>query len=115
MESFLRDKEKWHKIRENVEYKSLRDELWSGYKQFCEGKSIPVITFSDEMDFVKTGNRARFGEKYFLRRKQLTIYAILSMIYPEKEEYLDNLQDVICEICNEYSWQVTAHRPNTNR
>lgn len=112
---FLRDKKKWEEIRNNPKFKPLVDELWDGYKLFCENKEIPVITYSDEMDFVKTGNRTRFEDKYFLRRQQLTIYALLSMIYPEKDEYILKLQDVICEICNEYSWQVTAHRPSTNR
>ena len=111
----LRDKEKWKDIRENPDFQSLRDELFDGYKLFCENKEIPIIKFSDEMDFVKTGNRNTFEEKYFLRRNQLSIYAILSMIYPEKEEYIEKLQDIICEICNEYSWQVPAHRPSTNR
>ena len=115
MEMFLRNKSRWKAVRENPEFKPLLDELMDGYRLYCEDKDIPLIKFSDEMDFVKTGNRSRFNEKYFLRRKQLTIYAILSMIYPEKDEYIEKLQDVICEICNEYSWQITAHRPNTNR
>ena len=113
--SFLNDREQWKDIRQNPEYKPLIDEVLKGYKLFCENKEIPVITYSDEIDFVKTGSRKRFQDKYFLRRIQLTVYAILSMIYPEKDEYIEKLQDVICEICNEYSWQVTAHRPPDNR
>lgn len=115
MEMLLRDKNLWKKIRDDSAYKPLLDALWKEYNLVCDGKDIPIITFSDEMDFVKTGSRARFEEKYFLRRRQLTVYALLSVIYPENDEYIGKLQDVICAICDEYSWQVTAHRPSTNR
>ena len=112
---FLRDRNRWENVRTKPEFKPLLDSLFDSYKKYCENKDIPLIKFSDEMDFVRTGNRTRFEEKYFLRRKQLTVYALLAVIYPEKDEYIDKLQDVICEICNEYSWQVPAHRPSTNR
>lgn len=107
----LRDKDKWREIRESEKYAPLRDMLAEDYEQYCHGKGISQILFSDEMDFFRTGSRARFEKLYFSRRCQLSIYAIYAMMYPEKAEYLEKLQDVICEICNEYSWQLPAHRP----
>ena len=102
-------------MRENPQYKPLLDALFAEYERSCKDKDIPIIKFSDEMDFIKTGDRTRFNIKYFLCRKQLSVYAILSMIYPENEEYLEKLEDVICAICNEYSWQISAHRPRTDK
>ena len=115
MKSFLRDKEKWQEIRKNPQYKPILDALFAEYERSCKDKEIPLIKFSDEMDFTKTGDRTRFNEKYFLCRKQLSVYAILCMIYPENPEYLEKLEDVICAICNEYSWQISAHRSRTDR
>lgn len=115
MQNFLREREKWKNVRENPQYKPLLDALFEEYDRSCKDKEIPLITFSDEMDFTKTGDRTRFNKKYFLRRKQLSVYAILCMIYPENEEYLEKLQDVICAICNEYSWQISAHRSRIDR
>ncbi len=115
MQNFLRDREKWKNVRENPQYKPLLDALFEEYDRSCKDKEIPLIKFSDEMDFTKTGDRTRFNAKYFLARKQLSVYAILCMIYPENEEYLEKLEDVICAICNEYSWQISAHRPRIDK
>ena len=110
----LKDRKIWERVRNNPDYKPLLDKLKEGYAEFCEGKEIPIIKFSDEMEFLRKGTRAQFERKYFLRRRQLTVYALLTLIYPEKNEYLESLQDIICEICNEYSWQVPAHRSQKN-
>ncbi len=105
-----RDKEKWAYIREVDEYKKLRDMLFNDYNEYCKDQGIPMLTFSDEMDFINTGSRKRFENKYFHRRIQLSVYCLLSLLYPEKDEYLKKLEDVISAICTEYSWEVPAHR-----
>lgn len=106
----LCDREKWIKIRDSEDYELLRIRLFDGYKKFCEGQEIPSINFSDEMDFLHTGTRVNFENLYFTRRKQLTIYAILSMIYPKTEEYIKKLEDIIWAICSENTWVLPAHR-----
>ena len=108
---FLRDKAVWKKIREDEAFKPLLGRLKAEYDLYCRDKAIPQILFSDETDFLRTGNRVRFEELYFTRRRQLTLYAIYAMLYPEEDEYIIKLQNVVCEICNEYSWQLPAHRP----
>jgi len=110
MIELLRDKNKWQEIQNSSDYQLLREMLMDGFNRFCKDKEIPIIKFSDEMDFFRTGNRNHFENLYFLRREQLTVYAMLSAIYPENPEYLAKLEDVICEICNEYTWVVPAHR-----
>ncbi len=106
-----RDKNKWAYIAETQEYEHLREMLFDEYEQYCKDMPIPSITFEDEMIFFENGNRTVFETKYFTRRRQLSIYCILSLLYPEQSEYLKKLENVICEICNEYSWEVPAHRP----
>ena len=115
MNKFLSDAEKWQKIRENPEYAPLRQFIMKEYDEFCKGRDIPVLKFSLEMEYFRNGQRRGFEKPYFLRRRQMTIYAILSLIYPENEEYFINLCDVVAAICDEYSWQVPAHRPDENR
>ena len=111
MLSLLRDKNKWKEVREKDEYEPLRKMLWDGYNKFCADVEFPALKFSDEMDLFRTGVQVNFENLYFLRRKQLTIYAMLTVIYPEESEYLDKLQDIIWEICNEHCWVLPAHRP----
>ena len=115
MEDFFKNPERWREIRENPEFAVLKDELFRQYDMFCRNKDIPVLKFSDEMEYFKNGVRKNFEKLYFLRRRQMSIYAVLSLVYPENEEYFVKLCDVVAEICNEYSWQVPAHRPAENR
>lgn len=115
MSNFLSDTKKWQKIRENPEYEPLRSFISKEYDECCKDKDIPILKFSTEMEYFKNGQRAGFEKPYFLRRRQMTVYAILSLIYPENEEYFINLCDVVAAICDEYSWQVPAHRPIDNR
>ncbi len=115
MSNFLSDTKKWQKIRENPEYTPLRQFIMKEYDECCRDRDIPVLKFSLEMEYFKTGKRADFEKPYFLRRRQMTVYAILSLIYPENEEYFIGLCDVVAAICDEYSWQVPAHRPSDNR
>jgi len=34
---------------------------------------------------------------------------VLSLLYPEEPEYLITLQDIMWDICNEYTWVIPAH------
>ena len=115
MNKYLCNATKWQKIRENPEYAPLRQFIMKEYDECCRDRDIPVLKFSIEMEYFKNGKRAGFERLYFLRRRQMTVYAILSLIYPENEEYFINLCNVVAAICDEYSWQVPAHRPNENR
>ena len=96
--------------REKEEYEPLRKRLWDAYNKFCRDVEFPYFTFSDEMHFFRTGIRVDFENLCFLRRKQMSIYAMMSVIYPEETSYLEKLQDIIWNICNEHSWVIPAHR-----
>lgn len=108
---FLNDEKKWQRIRNDAAYQPLRDMICKYYEENCKDKTIPQITFSLETAIFSNGNRTKFENVYFARRRQMSAYALMSMLYPENEEYIKRLEDVICEICNEYSWQLPAHRP----
>lgn len=42
----------------------------------------------------------------------MSVSAFLSLIYPEREEYLADLQNVIWAICGEYCWALPNHTPD---
>ena len=44
----------------------------------------------------------------------LTVCAVLAVIYPDETKYITDLEEIICCICNEYSWQLPAHRARDN-
>lgn len=114
MFSELRDKSKFKEIRELEKYQHIRKLLNALYEEICIEKGTVNISFELESEFLRDGTRVNFEEKYFLRRKQLSIYAVMAAIYPDEEKYLIELQNVICDICNEYSWQLPGHRPLDN-
>lgn len=107
----IRNKKIWDKIRTNPAYKPLIDMLMADYDKVCKDQEIPMILFSQERRFTEEGDRADFEKTYFMRREQLSVYAMLALIYPENDKYLKKLEDLICEICCEYSWALPMHRP----
>ena len=108
---FLNESKKWDDIRNNAEYKPLRDIIVKEYENKCKDKDIPRATFKLETEFLRTGNRSKFQKVYFDKRIQLTLYTLMLMLYPDNTEYKEGLEEVVCDICNEYSWTIPAHRP----
>ncbi len=110
----LRDKKLFKRIEMAEEYKELRKYLDDLYAEICPAENPTYTTFELESEFLRTGNRVHFEEKYFLRRTQLSLCAVLSAVYPDETKYISELEELIYQICNEYSWQLPAHRPKDN-
>lgn len=108
----LRDKSKFEEVRTSEKYASVRKMLIDSYEEFS--KKDLHISFDVETEFLKNGNRTEFQDKYFARRTILSICALLVIIYPDETKYISELEEIICCICNEYSWQLPAHRPKDN-
>jgi len=108
----LKDKSKLDEIRTSEKYTLIRKNLIDIYEEICN-KDLH-ISFDVETEFFRNGNRTAFQEKYFLRRTFLTVCAILAIIYPEETKYITDTEEIIFRICNEYSWQLPAHRPRDN-
>ena len=84
--------------------------------------SIPATLF---MDFKRTGNRVRFEEVYFAKRRALNAL-VLGEICEDKGRFIDDIINGIYSICEESAWQLPAHNsyvrdtpqnllPNTDR
>ena len=110
MNSWLRDKKRWEEIRTEEKYVHLRNVLDKYYNE-VKDMDIPNLKFSTFMHSIRTGDRKTFENIYFLRRKMLTAYLLMTLVYPENPEYLSGLEDIVCAILEEYTWCLPAHLP----
>lgn len=99
----------WKCVRDEARYSFYRDELLAEWKSVCENAEIPTLSYSKYKIYFESGERATYESVYFLRRRMMICSAILSLIYPEREEYLTKLSDVLFEILNEYTWCLPSH------
>lgn len=109
-----KDKAFWQNVRTDERYKFFIDDLLNMYNKFAVGeiKEIPYDVF---MQYHKNGSRTEFEQGYFFpRRQRMNACAMLALIYPENEEYIENLQNTIWAICNEYCWSVPTHTPSSD-
>jgi len=105
-----KDKNFWLNIRNNPEYKFLIDSLLKQYNDRCITDS-KALKFSQLRMFVDNGNRKLYEHEYFDLMYRMNILTVLSLLYPENDEYLEKLQDAIWSILDMYTWSLPAHLP----
>ncbi len=71
-------------------------------------EKIPQLTEDLFSLFERTGNRLEYENVYFKRRKFLTVYAMLSIMYSEKS-HIFRLAEIIKAIIDEECWALPAH------
>ena len=101
----------WKEVRQKDCYKNYREELCRLWKTHCEDKPILALTYRDFKLFWTTGDRKTYENAYFSRRLALDSAALLSLIYPEEDKYINRLMDQIYAMCDEYTWALPAHQP----
>lgn len=69
---------------------------------------IPTLEFSKFKLHDLTGERHHYDNEYFIRRKMLTTYSMLSWLYGKQED-IEKLEDIIWAICDEYTWSHPSH------
>ena len=111
------EKEFWDGIREKDCYQKFRDMLHGQWEK-CKDYEPEVLRYSDFKLFWTTGNRSVYEGPYFKRRHNLEVAAMLALIYPDEQKYLDYTMDLIYALCDEYTWCLPAHQgklePNNN-
>ena len=85
----------------------MRQDLVSRGESFL-GYEYPQLPASLYMDFSLTGNRARFEERYFARRRALASL-VLAECASADGRFLPGVIDGIDAICGECGWQLPAH------
>ncbi len=66
-------------------------------------------SFQSFRHFHKNGDRQLFESEYFDRRKRLTTFGLLSYLYPNESIYIEELENQIWQICQEFTWCLPAH------
>lgn len=71
-------------------------------------ETMPELTDELFMIHYETGNRLEYEKVYFARRKQLTVFGMLSIL-DGKDEDIKKLESVLVDICKEDCWSIPAH------
>lgn len=103
------DKSFWTEVREKDCFKKYREELFYLWGEKVEDKIIPALKYSDFKLFWTTGDRKMYESAYFGRRQALSAAALLSLIYPDEEKYINKTMDLLYNVCEEYTWCLPAH------
>lgn len=98
----------WTKAKDIPALKPAIDSLLKSYEEFCI-EEIPTTKFSNFRLFHDVGDRVIYQKDFFRRQHRMFTSAVLTLIYPENDDYLKLLQDTIFEICDLYVWALPAH------
>ncbi|MBE5826931.1 MAG: heparinase [Butyrivibrio sp.] len=98
----IEDRKAYENLPEDLRQKLIKrgegaaDEPWS------------QILLSDYLEFSKNGNRSRFEELYFSRRRKLNAL-IMAQLAEGGDRFLEDILDGIYLILQEFSWCLPAH------
>ena len=102
---------KYPDISDRAHWDYLSDELKSNLiKAGEEAKKEPwtQLLISDFREFSKTGNRVRFEDKYFPRRRKLN-KLIMAECVQNEGKFLDDILDGLYLILEETTWCLPPH------
>lgn len=99
-------------IKKKTSYQPLLDEIRVEAKKLLS-EPAQELTFSNFTIFRDTGARLEYEKVYFAKRRRLNTFAIMALLEPNHSIYLEELQNAIWSICNEYTWCLPAHLKNS--
>ena len=102
MLDFARDKSFWERVRTSDEFIQHRQEIKALYDE-AFGKEKPRAHTADEI--LNENDRGIWR----LQFDHLQSSAILSLIYPENEEYYNNLLNSVWAYLDDYTWAPLGH------
>lgn len=100
MLDFAKDQKLWERVRTSDDFARHRKEIKELYDHFFE-EPPRVSTFKE----IYTLNDPSAWNRLF----QLMSSAMMSLIYPDNEEYFDNLLETLWVYCDEYTWAALGH------
>ena len=92
----------WERLPEDVLQKLLTD------GETCAETEIPALPASLYLEYQREGNRSRYQDAWFARRRLLNELALAECV-EGKGRFLDPLANVAWAICEESSWVFPAH------
>ncbi|MPQ30140.1 hypothetical protein E4V42_01635 [Clostridium estertheticum] len=96
------------KFIENTINKSLVEEILAAKDDILKMKTIPSIDLKGYQIYLKEGNRSIFETQYFERRRLLSVMG-LSMLIEKNKRDIECLENIIWQVCSEYTWALPAH------
>ena len=103
------DKSFWEEVRTKDIFNKYREELLCLWNDKVENKATPTLSYSKFKLYWITGDRKIYESEYFSRRLALSSAALLSLIYPDEEKYINKTMDLLYAVCEEYAWSLPAH------
>ncbi|WP_258081434.1 hypothetical protein [Enterococcus faecium] len=85
----------------------LKTEIFKANKEYIQQNKIEPFVLKEFMEFFETGKRLRYESSYFARRRQLVV-AALAYFYEKNSENKEWLEQLIWEVCNEWTWALTC-------
>lgn len=86
----------------------LKIEIFKANKEYIQQNKIEPFVLKEFMEFFETGKRLSYESSYFARRRQLVV-AALAYFYEKNSENKEWLEQLIWEVCNEWTWALPAH------
>ncbi|MBQ9744552.1 MAG: heparinase II/III family protein [Clostridia bacterium] len=101
MLDFAKNKSLWDRVRTSDDYAQHRREIKEIYDEAFDEAPRP-----HSVEEIIENNDHGLWHKQF---QQLQSSALLSLIYPDNEEYYNNLLRIVWAYCNDYSWAPLGH------
>lgn len=101
MLDFAKNKDLWKRVREDDCFARHRKEIKESYDKLFE--AMPACMTAREILENDT------HQKYFKNICALQTAALMALIYPDNEEYFENLKQIVWVYCNEYTWAPLGH------
>ncbi|MBS7577675.1 MULTISPECIES: heparinase II/III family protein [unclassified Enterococcus] len=95
------------KIQDRDFCQPLMTEIKNAWGQLSEKPKV-LMNFQDFMSFFTSGNRLKYEKIYFDRRKSLLVSTFYAL-EDDSEDSIQQLEDIIYSILQEYSWALPAH------
>ncbi|WP_018887004.1 heparinase II/III family protein [Paenibacillus massiliensis] len=107
----MKNRERWEMIGRADVLQALTNEVREMAHQ--DAHSVPPrLTYSLYRLFAETGDRTNYQEAYFERRRRLASLALSSLL-ENSEELIAPLEDMLWDICEEFTWSLPAHISST--
>ena len=94
------------RIVESEQGKGFIEEVKRAYDESFANEPICALDYSQFKRFYIDGNRASFQSQYFARRRRLMLLQALALY---DDCYLEDLENILSAICEEFSWVLPAH------
>ncbi|MBE5749486.1 MAG: hypothetical protein E7340_05445 [Clostridiales bacterium] len=94
------------KMSQTEKGKKYIEKFKTYYQDNIKDKPINNLSFSNYKLFFSAGDRKTFETQFFGKRARLTVLQVLAI---SDDKYIEELEEIIASICDEFTWIVPAH------